>query len=103
VQNEVEIVNIRLRAWIRARNAKVRPLQSPRRGGAVAGTTQMVFDGKKQNARIYERTSLRAGKPIVGPAIISEYSGTTVVPPDWRASLDRADNLVLSQKKKRAT
>ncbi len=102
LQNDVEIVNIRLRAWIRNANPKLRTGGQPsKQNGEMA--TQMVFGGKALKAKIYERSSLRKGNSVSGPAIISEYSGTTVVPPKWQAAVDRAGSLILTQKEKRAT
>jgi len=37
----------------------------------------------------YRREDLRPGAAICGPAVVVESSATTVVPPAWRASLDR--------------
>jgi N-methylhydantoinase A len=55
-----------------------------------------VFDGKKQATRIHDREELQLGKSYPGPAIITEYSATTVVPPGARFHLDRASNLIIS-------
>ena len=101
-QNDVEVVNIRLRAWIRTANAKTRVADRPAHiASAVA--EEIVFGGKSLHAKIYDRASLRPGKSVPGPAIISEYSGTTVLPPDWSATIDRVGNMVLTGNKKRAT
>jgi len=101
-QNDVEIVNIRLRAWIRTTTVKARMDQEPNKN-AEATNTKMVFDRRSLASKIYERSSLPTGKSVAGPAIIAEYSGTTVVPPEWRAAADRNGNLVLTRKEQRAT
>jgi hypothetical protein len=36
--------------------------------------------------------------PFNGPAVIFQKDSTTVVPPDWRAVVDNAGNLILSRK-----
>jgi N-methylhydantoinase A/oxoprolinase/acetone carboxylase beta subunit len=41
---------------------------------------------------------LQLGKKYHGPAIITEYSATTVVPPGVPFSLDRAGSLVIQTK-----
>ena len=51
---------------------------------------------KKLQTKIYSRDDLRPGKPYPGPAIITEYSATTVIPPNANFHLDRAANLVIS-------
>jgi N-methylhydantoinase A len=54
-----------------------------------------IFDGKKVVAAVYERDGLRAGRKLRGPAIVTEYSATTAVPPGKRFWIDRAGNLVI--------
>ena len=39
---------------------------------------------------------MKAGNLINGPAVIEQYDATTVVYPDWTASLDRFGNIILS-------
>jgi len=46
-------------------------------------------------ARVYDRAKLRAGNRFFGPAIVSEYSATTFVPPRWGARVDAYENLIL--------
>jgi N-methylhydantoinase A len=54
------------------------------------------FDGKKLPAAIYSRDTLKPGKTYSGPAIITEYSATTVIPPKTRFLLDAAANLIVT-------
>jgi len=56
---------------------------------------QVLFDSKKFTTRLYSRDSLRPGKRYSGPAIVTEYSATTVIPPRARFHLDEASNLVI--------
>ena len=46
----------------------------------------------------YRREALRPGNQIVGPAIVTEFSATTVVPPDFSAVVDAYQNLILTKK-----
>ena len=46
---------------------------------------------------LYERQRLRAGMKLAAPAIIIEYSSTTVVPPDFTCRVDEHLNLRLTQ------
>jgi len=39
--------------------------------------------------------ALTLGQKIAGPAVIEGHTATTWVPPDWTATLDKADNLIL--------
>jgi N-methylhydantoinase A len=45
--------------------------------------------------RVFDRNDLCHGHVIKGPAIIGEYSATTLVPPDFVCEVDAFANLVL--------
>ena len=46
-------------------------------------------------ARLVGASSLAAGQPVEGPAMIEGYSSTTWVPPHWRAVADAAGNILM--------
>lgn len=46
---------------------------------------------------IYDRSKLRAGNEIEGPAIIEQYDSTTVLNPGWHGRLDPWGTLVLTK------
>jgi N-methylhydantoinase A/oxoprolinase/acetone carboxylase beta subunit len=46
--------------------------------------------------RFYSRPRLKAGNVIAGPAIIEQSDTTTVLPPGWRATVDRYGNLIVA-------
>jgi len=92
-----EIVNIR------ARFAGLTPkpaLPKVSLGGAnprVArvSITQVSFHGRRLATPIYDRLRLSAGNKIAGPAVVTEYSATTLIPPGWHGRVDRVGNLIL--------
>ena len=43
----------------------------------------------------YDRDALRAGNRFVGPAIVTQYDSTTVIPPGIEASVDRFGNIII--------
>ena len=43
-------------------------------------------DGRR--VPLYDRNTLAPGQTVVGPAIIEERETTTVIPPDWSATVD---------------
>ena len=45
--------------------------------------------------RYYERAALKAGNRLVGPAIVTQYDSTTVIPPGLAARVDRFGNIVI--------
>jgi N-methylhydantoinase A len=57
---------------------------------------QVIFDAKKQATHIHSRDQLRPGKKYRGPAIITEYSATTVIPLGMTFHLDPAANLIVT-------
>jgi N-methylhydantoinase A len=56
----------------------------------------VYFDGKFLPARLYRRDQLKPGDTIRGPAMITEYTSATVLPPECRAEVDRFGNLVVT-------
>jgi len=94
----VEIVNIRLRArgtpqkpqFTAAGKRSARPDRA-----ALIGTRDVVFDHRSMPTPIYDREKLACGNRIKGPAVVVEYSSTTIVPPFAAARVDEFSNLIL--------
>ncbi len=76
-----------------------------RDGGAPAplDTVQMWSGGRVHATPVFERTDLRAGDRIAGPALIREANATTVVEPGWRAEVTERDHMLLRRTEPRAT
>jgi N-methylhydantoinase A len=75
-------------AFVRPRRAKLGP-PDPR-------NAPVQFDGKKLSSAIYSREALTPGKKYSGPAIVTEYSATTVIPGNSNFHLDTNRNLICS-------
>ncbi|HET9364788.1 MAG TPA: hydantoinase/oxoprolinase family protein, partial [Candidatus Angelobacter sp.] len=93
----VEVVNIRLRITVPGEVFNM-PAFTPRDGDAAQAlieTYPMIFAGEKCAGKVYRRELLASGDRIYGPAIVAEYSATTVVPPGWNALVDVYKNLVM--------
>jgi N-methylhydantoinase A/oxoprolinase/acetone carboxylase beta subunit len=58
-------------------------------------TIAMYIGGQWRQAPVYDRQRLHAGNRVSGPALITEYSATTVVPAACVAHVDPQHNLVL--------
>jgi N-methylhydantoinase A len=56
----------------------------------------IFFDREFMTARLYHREQLHPGDAIDGPAMITEYSSATVLPPGCRAVVDAFGNLVIA-------
>jgi N-methylhydantoinase A len=98
---EVELVTLRLCATLKSSTNHVGAGAFARPSRAKLGRSSTVaaavfFNGKKRAAKIYAREELHSGMKYSGPAVITEYSATTVVPPGSRFHLDRVSNLVIS-------
>jgi N-methylhydantoinase A len=98
---EVELVTLRLRSTIegtttshvgtgvparrsRAKSGKVSPEHAP-----------VFFSGKKLGARVLSRDLLVGSQKYYGPAVVTEYSATTVVPPGMSFRKNGAGNLIV--------
>ena len=72
--------------------------ERPDTGDATpSATRQISFDGAFIDTPILQRDRLPANLTIEGPAIIEEEGATTVVPPQFSATLDRRGILVLKR------
>ena len=61
-----------------------------------SSTRRVTFDREAQDALMVWRDDLPRDAVVEGPAVISEDTATTVVPPGARAVVDRYGTLVLS-------
>jgi N-methylhydantoinase A len=103
---EVEIVTLRLRALIKSARGVSHPDKTARAGTAAppgraeSGSSSspkaaVLFDGKKLSTTIYSRDDLQPGRKYSGPAIVTEYSATTVVPSTKIFQIDEVRNLLV--------
>jgi N-methylhydantoinase A len=116
---EVELVTLRLRAIVKSVARATKSLvgkmnrvgmdtltslpraESRGSGRAKLGSTSpasssILYEGKKLTTKIYSRDQLVPGKNYFGPAIVTEYSATTVIPPRRPFQLDAASNLIVT-------
>ncbi len=97
-EREVEIVTVRLRARVASpeKLAKMKMVTVRQNGNKREASFNPVwFSGKRHKSAILPRESLKPGKPYRGPAIVTEYSATTVVPPGLRFHIDNSGNLII--------
>ena len=98
---EVELVTLRLRTTVKSTTGNVGTGTLARLDQAEVGSPSprkvtVLFDGKKLSTAIYAREALKLGRNYSGPAIVTEYSATTVIPPGKPFHLDRVANLIVT-------
>jgi len=112
-QREIELVTIRLRvrlhtslrtssgtlqstspSKVQRRPAAHRP---PSHVAPVEGAP-VLFQNRTVTTPVFERGNLVPHRSMTGPAVITEYSATTVIPPGKRFWVDGSENLVIKIK-----
>ncbi len=102
-ERRLEIVNLRVRLMV--------PTPKPRFAPALAGRRAVLpkpiqrrpvwFGRRFWPTPFYEREHLAPGATLAGPAVIVEYSATSVLPPDFLCRVDEQGTLVLTQRSAR--
>ncbi|HLJ88758.1 MAG TPA: hydantoinase/oxoprolinase family protein [Candidatus Angelobacter sp.] len=93
----VEIVSLRLRVTTPGEAVHLDAF-APGDGDAsqaLLGAHSMIFDGKVETGKVYQRELLEPEDRLIGPALVVEYSATTVLPPGWTGFVDDYKNLLL--------
>jgi N-methylhydantoinase A len=93
-----EIVNLRVRGRARHRLPDLPkfPLEAADPAeDALVQEKPVVLDGKPVRTGFYLRNKLSAGSRILGPAVVIEYSATTLLPTDYEARVDEYLNLLI--------
>jgi N-methylhydantoinase A len=102
-EREIELVTLRLRARLRTPQpsqleAKVVRRQTARRPSPPVAPVERApvsFNGKTVTTPVFERADLLPGRTMKGPAVITEYSATTVIPPGKKFWVDASENLMI--------
>jgi N-methylhydantoinase A len=94
----VQIVSVRLRM-----TAAAEPFEPERREivpgdgtNALDGERSVWFEGQLRPTKVYRRERLRPGDALEGPALVTEYTSATVLPPGCRLTVDALGNLVIA-------
>jgi N-methylhydantoinase A len=93
----IEIVNVRVRMVAPA--PEFEQTREPVRDGdgrqAIVAQRPVHFDGEELQTRAYDRELLVPGDTFAGPAIVTEYSSATILPPGDVLRVDELRNLVI--------
>ena len=92
-----EIVSLRLRAAgitdkPRIGKARSRGHQTPK----PIRTAKVCLTSRATAIPVYARDELKAGMRLNGPAVVIEYSSTTLIPPGRRVEIDQWLNLIIT-------
>jgi N-methylhydantoinase A len=87
----IEVVSARLLACAPGPRAPGAPFRVA--AGTPPKRSRLRWDGRWLDCAVYDRAHLPAGVALAGPAVIAEFSATTVVPPGWRCRVDATGHL----------
>ena len=100
---EIELVTLRLRARLltpqpprpQCKAASLR--DGPRSSSRMFPVERVpvLFRDKAVITPVFEREDIVPGRSMIGPAVITEYSATAVVPPGRKFWVDESENLVI--------
>ena len=95
-----EVVNLRLTTIGETDKPPIQPIPFADADASEAWVAQtpVIFENEAVPTDFYRREMLHPGNRIVGPAIITEFSATTVIPPNFSAVVDAYQNLILTKK-----
>lgn len=92
----IEIVSVRVRSIGLVNKLPVHKRRSLSRGTAKAMRRVSInLNGKRTTANVYEREKLEPGQRLRTPAIVTEYSATTLIPEGAKTNVDVLGNLVI--------
>jgi len=99
---EIELVTLRVRAKVKTDKLEVakqkrivrRKVSDP----VPLQRASVRFQGKTFATPVYERGELPVENILRGPAIITEYSATTVIPPGKSFRVDASENVIIEVK-----
>jgi N-methylhydantoinase A len=98
---EVELVTLRLRARLRTPRLLQHKVARPQAAGKKwprvlpVERAPVIFHDRAVDTPVFEREDLISGRSMSGPAVITEYSATTAIPPGKKFWADESGNLVI--------
>ena len=93
----IEIVNVRVRTIAASDPYEPERLALVEGDGsaAISAERDIWFEGGWRATQVYRRDLLTPGDAIAGPAMITEYTAATLLPPGCVARVDGLSNLVI--------
>lgn len=93
-----EVVNLRAVVQGKATMVNAERLEAggPDPTAAVLSAQSVYMDGARHDANIYDRSKLKAGNEIDGPAIVTEMDSTSVILAGYRGVIDDFGNIIIN-------
>ncbi|MCH9027695.1 MAG: hydantoinase/oxoprolinase family protein [Proteobacteria bacterium] len=97
-----EVVNVRAVVQGEATMVKAPLIESGGKdaSAAIMGAETIFVDNCDQEARIYDRSKIKAGNRIAGPAIVVEMDATTLILPGHTGEVDKLGNILIRPNEK---
>jgi N-methylhydantoinase A len=97
LEQPVELVNLRAVGvgTVQKINLPKFEREGPDAAAAVLEQQQAYFDGSFASVNVYDRTRLRAGNRVRGPAIVVQMDATTVIHPNHVGEVDEYLNILI--------
>lgn len=92
----VEAVTLRVTARARVTKPRLPRLPVAHAPAAASEHAPVYLAGEWTGVPLFLRETLSAEHKLVGPAVVSEYSSTTWIPPNWEAEVSEWGDLLLS-------
>ena len=99
-KNVIEMVNLRMNAIVPVQKPALEREEprGPDPSPALICRRPAMISGDECEIAVYGRELLSPGNVVDGPALIAEYSATTLVPADFTCQVDEYGNLVLKKR-----
>lgn len=97
----IEAVTLRVRASLPQKKVEIVDRRGAKSETRQPASAPVQFGNKILATKIFDRESLSASFRATGPAIVTEYTATSVVPPGWRVSVHRSGALLVTRASKR--
>lgn len=56
---------------------------------------KIIYQNGSIKCKVFNRDLLKPGNRITGPALLYEYSSTSFIPPDYAATIDEYENIII--------
>lgn len=94
---EAPVEAVSVRATARGTSGVTLPAARFDTAAAPPAVAQVWFDGRALATAVVERAALRPGDRLAGPALVTQFDTTTLIPPGWEATTDTFGNMLLAR------